>query len=128
MYNQPFFIPRYYSIPNAMLRGSALNNLSRYSLFSKLGNVFQGIKTFNWSGLINNTSKTLGIINQSIPLVKQVSPMVGNIKSMIKLASVFKDETDSYPNQQHNNLNPNKKEESLKDNNINYDSPTFFIN
>ena len=133
MYNQPFFIPRYYGLQN-MMRSSmipATNTIARTSLFGRLGNVLEGIKSFNWSNLINNTSKTLGIINQTIPLVRQVGPMVGNMKSMIKLASVFKDETDTSPNQNlNNNINNNeqKEKESQINNNFNSDSPTFFIN
>ena len=147
MYNQPFFIPSYYSsaIPNltrgAMLANPALSvgSASRgASLFGKLGNAVGAIKSFNWGGLINNTSKTLGIINQTIPLVRQVGPMVGNMRSMLKIASAFKDETDTsstnnqniiknQPQNTNNTTYDNKKEEKIVDYTTN-DSPTFFIN
>ena len=129
MYNQPFFFPRYLSTPNIINSAMipATSNLTRMSLFSRLGNALHGIKSFNWSGLINNTSKTLGIINQTIPLVRQVGPMFGNMRSMIRLASVFKDETDTNP--VNNNYNSLPKEKDLPiDNQINSNSPTFFIN
>lgn len=119
MYNQPFYIPNYYMIrplPNSII---TRNNF----LTKRLGNIFNGFKTFNWNGLINNTSKTLGIINQTIPLVKQVRPMVGNMKSMIKLASAFKDETDIKPTKQNNSF---IEKETNNTNNNEY--PTFFIN
>ena len=105
MYNTPFFIPRYNPMmmnPN-LIRGiptatNALASTTRAAstggLFSKLGSSLSGIKAINWGGLINNTSKTLGIINQTIPLVRQVGPMVTNMKSMLRVASLFKDETD----------------------------------
>ena len=131
MYNQPFFIPAYRTIPNIMrtgmipTRGLAIKDAS---LFGKLGNIFQGIKNFNWTGLINNTSKTLGIINQSIPLVRQVGPMFGNMRSMIKLASAFKDKTNNIPKQNIYTSTTTKEKESSNNNYINYDSPTFFIN
>lgn len=147
MYNQPFFIPSYYSsaIPNltrgAMLANPALSvgSASRgASLFGKLGNAVGAIKSFNWGGLINNTSKTLGIINQTIPLVRQVGPMVGNMRSMLKIASAFKDETDTsstnnqnitknQPQNTNNTTYDNRKEEKIVDYTTN-DSPTFFIN
>ena len=147
MYNQPFFIPSYYSsaIPNltrgAMLANPALSvgSASRgASLFGKLGNTVGAIKSFNWGGLINNTSKTLGIINQTIPLVRQVGPMVGNMRSMLKIASAFKDETDTsstnnqnitknQPQNTNNTTYDNRKEEKIVDYTTN-DSPTFFIN
>lgn len=147
MYNQQFFIPSYYSsaIPNltrgAMLANPALSagSASRgASLFGKLGNAVGAIKSFNWGGLINNTSKTLGIINQTIPLVRQVGPMVGNMRSMLKIASAFKDETDTsstnnqniiknQPQNTNNTTYDNRKEEKIVDYTTN-DSPTFFIN
>ena len=132
MYNQPFLISRYPTIPNLMrgtMLSNATNQVARASLFGRIGNFFHNFKAFNWSGLINNTSKTLGIINQTIPLVRQVGPMVGNMRSMIKLASVFKDETDTDIKKQEDIKNNNNiKEESSINNNLNYDSPTFFIN
>lgn len=102
-------------------------------LFSKLGTGLSGIKTINWGNLINNTSKTLGVINQTIPLVRQVGPMVNNMRSMFKIASVFKDETDipqTNISSQNNLESPKnnfpqkptiKKEDSSE-------SPVFFIN
>ena len=149
MYNQPFYMPGYYpgTMSNltrgAMMPGRALGaaGASRgASLFGRLGNAFGAIKAFNWSGLINNTSKTLGIINQTIPLVRQVGPMVGNMRSMLRLASAFKDETDTTNTSNSNNnsttnnnhiqvqeKNDIEKKETLRDN-ITSDSPTFFIN
>lgn len=123
MYNQPYIIPNNYTIPNMIhpnIMPSIINNTRNNSLLGRIGNIVNGIKSFNWNGLINNTSKTLGIINQTIPLVKQVKPMVTNIRSMIKLAYIFKDETDINPLQ--SNTTP---QESILNNN---ESPTFFIN
>lgn len=184
MYNQPFYMPGYYSsampnlasraIPNmtrgamsnlargAMMPGAAMNTamgtagaVSRGGLFGKLGSAFGAIRSFNWGGLINNTSKTLGIINQTIPLVRQVGPMVGNMRSMLRLASVFKDETDTKVSPKQNNVNHSQKQNvnlnqdinsrSSNNNNneqVNYEkkedehvtygstdgSPTFFVN
>ena len=103
-------------------------------LFSRL---VGGVRGINWAGLLNNTSRTLGVINQAIPVVKQIGPMYNNMKSMLKIASLFKDETEPTPpksnNKQNtnNNINKtnNKKEE--KENTIiknNYsNSPNFFI-
>lgn len=114
MYNQPFYIPGYYgaAIPNmargAMMPARALSggaSLARGGLFGRLGNAFGALKAFNWGGLINNTSKTLGIINQTIPLVRQVGPMIGNVRSMMRVASIFKDETDSKSNSSNTSAN-----------------------
>ena len=112
-----------------------INQVARIGLFEKLGNTIKGIKSLNWGGFINNTSKTLGIINQTIPLVKQVGPIVGNMRSMIKIASIFKDETEptTQSAKRHNkdknisNTNPINKQDNNTNNNEDY-SPNFFIN
>lgn len=49
----------------------------------------------NWTSLLNNTSKTIGVVKEAIPIVKEAGPMLRNMKSIIKVASVFKDETDT---------------------------------
>jgi len=50
---------------------------------------------FSIGKIVGGLSKTLGVVNQAIPIVKEVGPMFNNMKSMLKIASVFKDETDS---------------------------------
>lgn len=170
MYNQPFFIPGYYTnmagpMATNMMRGAVASPIlggaraaSRGAgLFSKLGSGISSLRGLNWGGFINNASKTLGVVNQAIPLVKQVGPMFNNMKSILRVASVFKDETDkqpprrnNYPNQtnsSYHNQSSNKnqypyhhKESShiqTKSNNNHQnepisqtsdESPTFFIN
>ena len=159
MYNNPFYIPGYSmpltaptlmrGLPQTGLIANTARTAGTSGLFSKLGTSLSGIKSINWGGLINNTSKTLGIINQTIPIVKQVGPMVNNMRSMIQVASLFKDETDRTIPQKNNNIQNNKQiinieqtqmtnnrthnnsTNSIKiENNKNeYDeSPTFFIN
>ena len=51
----------------------------------------------NFSTILNNTSKTIGVVKEAIPIVKEVKPMMNNMRSMLKLASAFKDETDVTP-------------------------------
>ena len=41
----------------------------------------------NWANLLSNTQKTLNIVNQAIPLVYQVKPIVNNARTMFKIAS-----------------------------------------
>ena len=160
MYNQPYFIPQYLSYgAQPMMRGAmniGLGNAIRgasasapgisrgLGLFSRLGSSLQSLKTINWGNLITNTSKTLNVVNQAIPIVKQVGPMVSNMKSMLRVASLFKDETDPKPKvkriNNNNFLNASKDIYTTKDTsppkrqeNINYNSleednsPTFFI-
>lgn len=161
MYNHPYFIPGNFSSfgPN-MIRGT-MNGAMRNAIssgvngsrlvggvsgrglgiFSRLSNSMRAIKGVNWGSLITNTSKTLNVVNQAIPLVKQVGPMVNNMKSIVKIASIFKDETDikSITNTKINNSSNNystpqnkaiQPKEEKKESNYNYydNSPTFFIN
>ena len=161
MYNNPYFIPSFNQaiIPPAMmnpnlirgvgilsptrnLTASTLTNTTKGTgLLSKLSTGLSGIKKVNWGGLINNTSKTLGIINQTIPIVRQVGPMVTNMKSMIRVASIFKDETDiprtkprtqvqnkniQTNNTQHNQVNETSYTKTTTEEYT--ESPTFFIN
>lgn len=126
MYNQPFYIPRFYSAYNPMMMRGTAGFVGRNNFFSKIGSLFGSFKNYNWSGLINNTSKTLGVINQTIPIVKQVKPVMNNMRSIIKIASIFKDETDSKKSINSNNTNiPNKT--SYVDYDAYDESPTFFV-
>lgn len=141
MYNNPFYIPSYYqsmTMPSMMRTANTLGrtmngiNTARNigtatkgaGLFTRLGSSLTGLKSINWGGLINGTSKTLGVINQTIPLVKQVGPVFNNMKSMLKVASIFKDETDipQRRNNQRNNYQPNNRNYSKKPN---YQNQTY---
>jgi len=145
MFQNPYLYPNYMpNIPFQMSRGiagNALNGLARNTrmgLFGRLANSFGFIRNINWSNLINNTSKTLGVINQTIPLVKQAGPMVRNVKSVLKLASVFKDETDPQKkefNKEKSTIKSTNKEtisnttnKSKENNYTTSNQPTFFIN
>ena len=109
--------------------GGALGGASRMAggamrggLFGRLGGIASAIRGVNWGGFINNASKTIGVINQTIPLVKQAGPMIRNVKSVMKIASVFKDETDPVSTKNNGTVNNNK---SNNDNNINKNSTTI---
>lgn len=89
-----------------------------------LGSSFIPRRGFNWSGLLNNTQKTLGIINQVIPIVYQVKPLVSNARTLFKIAGAVNGNDDNSQN--------NVKEEQVinnystpieKDSN----SPVFFL-
>lgn len=155
MYNGPFFIrgfmpgmmppiPQAAPIASSGARALAGAGASARGagLLGRLGSGFAYLRAINWSGLINGTSKTLGVINQTIPIVKQVKPVMNNMKSMLKIASAFKDETDNtrqrrnsyvnntYRNYPQNNQQPTSKKETTEFNQPepteDY-SPTFFI-
>ena len=99
-----------------------------------------GPRTFNFSSLLGNASKALNVVNQAIPIVKEVGPMVNNMKSMIKIASIFKDETDTTPVRTQNNISQNtnqtqtsnitKESDTISSTTINQNNnnePNFFL-
>ncbi len=53
-------------------------------------------KSINWGGLLDGTQKTLGVINQAIPIVYQVKPIINNAKTMFRIAdSIRSADTDN---------------------------------
>lgn len=44
----------------------------------------------NLGSIVNGTQKTLSIVNQAIPLIKQAKPVLNNAKTMFKVMNEFK--------------------------------------
>lgn len=83
-------------------------------------------KGINWNNILNNTQRTLGIINQAIPIVYQVKPLLSNAKTLFRVASAI----NSNDNDNETNI---KTEEQNYSNNINYEEkkdsngPIFYL-
>ena len=73
------------------------------SLLSRIFPV-AGLRSINWSTMLNNTQKTLNIINQAIPIAYQVKPMVNNAKTMFKIIGAVKGDNNTTENIQENNI------------------------
>ena len=60
---------------------------NRNPMFMPFGNSLSSpIKSaINWGSILNNTQKTLGIINQAIPVYHQVKPMWNNARTMFRV-------------------------------------------
>lgn len=127
-YNMPFVNPY-----NAVGAASALPRTG--GLLSKLG-----LRNINFGNILTNTSKTLNVINQAIPVVKQVGPMFNNMKSILKVASLFNDATtpsnnknsntqsnNNTNNSSNNKVNNETSNENTITNNSYSNSPNFFI-
>lgn len=69
------------------------------------------LRGINWSNMLTNTSKTLNVINQAIPIVSQFKPIMNNAKTIYKIAGAI-------------NSNENIKEEKTNTTN---NGPIFFI-
>lgn len=101
MYNNPFFY-------------------GNSSMLARRG-LFQGLKSINWGNFLSNTQKTLGVINQAIPIVYQVKPIMRNAKTMFKIADTIRK-----PDTPVNN-NEIKKETEVNDSVSNGNKPVFFL-
>lgn len=79
-------------------------------------------KKFNFSSLINGTTKVLNLINQGIPIIKQTYPVIRNVKTMFSVLNEFKKAepvNDKTITEKEIDTNPSE----ISTNNY----PTFFI-
>ena len=81
----------------------------------------------NWSTLLTNAQKTLNIVNQTIPVVKQMGPVVNNAKTMFKIMNEFKKvETPTEKNKKTEKKEIIEKQNKEQPKIINDNNPTFF--
>lgn len=72
MYNNPMYYNNYFPYGNSIKK-----------------NIFN-FKSINWSNILNNTQKTLNVINQAIPVYYQVKPIWTNAKTMFQMVGALK--------------------------------------
>ena len=115
MYNNPF-------IYQSLYRPSLIARL--FGGASAARGIAGGI---NWGNILSNTQKGLGIINQAIPLVYQIKPIISNAKTMFKIADAIKDGDSSY----NNTKNTTSSNIEIDSSNSNYSTttnkPIFYI-
>ena len=136
-----FFMPGYIGMRSMPISnpvvGTFGSTVRNTGIFGRIAN---GVRSFNWSGLLTNANKTLNVVNQAIPLVRQAGPMVNNMRSMLKIAKVFGNETTNKSINVVNNVNNIKQSDTTynksnelnnyqtyNDNNLESNSPNFFI-
>lgn len=117
---------------NASFRQASLPRLS--SLFG--GRAASGVAStgalgvqtaskVTFSSLLNGASKTLGVINQAIPVFYQVKPMWNNAKTMFRvIKEINTNDTKTNVNEQ---TATTINQSSLTQNKENSNSPTFFV-
>jgi len=113
-----FYNPYYYSVPTNLVQPK-IGILGR--LFGKTG--------ISIGNFLNGAQRVLNIANQTIPLVKQVKPVIGNAKTMFKVMNEFK-RVEKPTNQSIvKNINIDKEIINYNENkSINSsEGPTFFI-
>lgn len=80
----------------------------------------------NWNNILNNTQRTLGIINQAIPIAYQVRPLLTNARTLFRVASAINSNDDEERNKVVNDNNYSNNvnyEEQKKDSN----GPIFYL-
>ena len=106
----------------------ALTQPAKTGLFSKL---FGG---FNLGSILQGTQKTLNVVNQIIPVVKQVQPIMANAKTMFKVMNEFKRDESKTNNvtsttditNSNNQINI-EEQPKIETKIINNNLPTFFM-
>lgn len=124
--SMPYMMPGM-AIPasNAATLGSATKAGS--SIFSKI----------NWSSLLSNAQKTLGVVNQAIPLYYQVKPVFKNLKALGKIGKEFtkinenNNQNSNRSTQQESVTNISSNNEAttsnIADSQNDYPNPTFYL-
>ena len=100
------------------------NNYVPASSTGLLSKIFKG--GLNWSTILTNTQKTLNIINQAIPVIKQAGPVMNNAKTMFRIMNEFKKvDTPIKKNKVNNDISTDKK--VVKTQSYNNNNPVFFV-
>ena len=128
-----YFMPMMGRNPMMYANNMAPGNYSNFNVFNLLSRFGNGIKNFNWKGMLSGVNKTLNVVNQTIPLVKQAKPMYDNVRSLVRLSKSFKNETQGAVNNKRNVNNLMKLNDIKTSNSISVDGansgnkPIFFI-
>lgn len=120
-----YYMPYFNMYPNIVSSVAPATSASR-GIFTRL----LGGK-LNWGSILNTTQKTLGLVNQAIPVIKQVTPVMKNAKTIFKVMNEFKRADSPVSNEQKENKITETRNSTItsKTKNINFDgAPTFFIN
>lgn len=83
--------------------------MNPYSNLNILSRSLSLLKNIKWGTILDGTQKTLGVVNQAIPIIYQVKPMINNAKTLFKIANV---------------INEDPQPEEIKENNS---SPIFYL-
>lgn len=67
------------------------SSLYPYASMSARTGLLSALKNIKWGTVLSNTQKTLGVINQAIPIVYQIKPIWNNAKTVFKIVGAIKD-------------------------------------
>ncbi len=83
--------------------------------------LFSSIKNINFSNVLDNTQRTLNIINQAIPIFYQIKPIWNNTKTVFKIMSAINTPDNNRSNQSVN------RQETVPEIKTEENQPTFFL-
>lgn len=94
--------------------------------------LFSAFKKFNWGSFLSNTQKTLGVINQAIPIAYQIKPIWNNTKTVFRIMGALKDDGKKAPsltnnNNYYTNYENNDDINYESSNQIDQNQPSFFL-
>lgn len=126
----------YFNPNSSFMRAAPLNSgimstaapLPRFSSLlggSKLGSAAAttvGASKVTFSGILNGASKTLGVINQAIPVFYQVKPIWNNARTMFRVVKEINSKDKTTTNTNNNTYNSTNNTEKKEQGN----APTFF--
>ena len=69
-------------------------------------NLLSLLKNIKWGSILDGTSKTLNVINQAIPVVYQVKPIINNAKTMFKIANIMNTPQEETKKEEKTNTSP----------------------
>lgn len=130
------------NVPNVGLNPMGIRSIPRVVGLPRLSSLFGGSSSLSgvgsaskltFSSFLTGAGKTLGVINQAIPVFYQVKPIWNNARTMLRVAREMKvDNNSSRNNISTNNINQSTKAQLSNSNNTQSEkkednSPTFFI-
>lgn len=99
---------------------------SSFAPYYKQG-LFSSLKSLNWGNLLTNTQKTLNIVNQTIPLVYQVKPIVNNARTIFRVIGAVKSDDNTNTNNSNNQVNTINNNTNANTINNGTNQPNFFL-
>lgn len=120
-----FYNPYFNSFPTM---GSGIASTMGSAAAHSPGLISKLFGNLNLSSILSGTGKVVNFANQAIPLVKQMSPLVRNAKTMFKLMNEFKkvDEPKT-TNIESMTTNSSNTTSDITTESYNQGGPIFFI-
>lgn len=119
-----YYNPYFNMLPYSSTVANTANNVG---LFSRIF----GSNGIRWGSILSGTQKVLGVANQAIPVIKQVTPVMKNAKTMFRVMNEFKKvdgPTSTSSKTENTHRDGEKNTFTDHTNSIDYsDGPTFFL-